>query len=628
MILGYILSDEGGTPIIYKELVKIFEGSGGTIFSSLLSALSSALEELTRSRLDYFQSAGTHVYIGYGNGLILSLISDTEDPQLKDLVDYIMDRINGLVSSSEDLTLNEDLRNIVDEEIMKVIYRSPPSIRSVRQLANALYTLIDLEHGDELKVRNLKVIKYKPSFIDRLKKSVQKISLEKLVELYYAGDLEAVVNFADSLFDDPELGDLAKILYSKAALTLNSFDPRIKAPDLGEVNAVISSIKDELAKTFLKAELMAFFDLGSYNERREFFIRKRFDFLQKLSQDGIVSDVYAILIAPVPNKQVLGFLERKFKEKSEWLYIMCLEMDYLLDVLVRRPKDITEFLSLLGDIKAMLDNSLKRDLPSKYSLSHMYMFILIWGLLTPNLKFEEGKDLLYRVFDYVSNNFDLLLEKAFRATNRHKGVNLYFIFNLIYGLLLELEDVEAINRIEKFYNYIKDKLEWLVGVKNANRIMVDMYYVTLAGLIAAITRVAEYRRTFFKDLPKLLVELSDDNMMDFWEQNEYHFIHYYIDLLEAIGNTVLLSSYKEIKRNILSQVAYGIERAAKMMQHSPMLYYFKILLAVKFYALSGVDENIKRAKEIIDEIRTSTNDFIYYIAKKILQKYVRDEGSE
>ncbi len=628
MILGYILSDEGGTPIIYKELVKIFEGSGGTIFTSLLSAISSALEELTRSKLDYFQSAGTHVYISYGNGLILSLISDTEDPQLKDLVNYIMERINKLISSPDDLILNEELRNIVDEEIMKIIYRSPPSIRTVRQLASALYSIIDIERGDELKVKNLKVEKYKPSFIDRLKKSVQKISLERLVELYFAGNLEDVVNLADSLFDDPKFGDLAKILYAKAALTLNSFDPKIKAPDLNVVNTVISSIKDELARTFLKAELMAFFELGSYNERREFFIRRRFDFLQKLSQEGVISDVYAILIAPVPNKQVLSFLERKFKDKSEWLYIMCLEMDYLLDILVRRPKNITEFLSLLGDIKSMLDDSLKKDLPSKYSLSHMYMFILIWGLLSPNLKLEEGKDLLYKVFDYVSSNFDLLLEKAYRATNRHKGVNLYFIFNLIYGLLLELEDVEAVNKIDKFYSYIKSKLEWLVAVKNANRIMIDMYYVTLAGLIAAVTRVAEYRRTFFKDLPKLLVELSDDNMMDFWEQNEYHFIHYYIDLLEAIGNTVLLSPYKEIKRNILTQVAYGIERAAKMMQHSPMLYYFKILLAIKFYALSGIDENIERAREILEEIRTSTNEFIYYIGEKIFHKYVKEKGSE
>lgn len=620
MILGYLLLDEGGVPVSGRELVHVIMESDRALFSGVVVAIGQVVQEVFKSRVRYVELEDMHLYFAFGEKFNLVLISDVKDDRLLKVGDEVVDRLKKIGADPLSLQLNDALKQQITREVETVIFRSPPSILSVRRLAEVLLAALDVKKGMKLGFAEVKPKTYKPGVLDKVRRLFTgKTTLEGLVDAYFKGELSRVVRESPTLFDDEEKGDLAKILYAKAALTLNSFDPEIEAPPLDEINTVIESIRDKVAREYLKAELESFLVLGAYNRRRELFVERQMDFFRGLS--GPKGDVYAIMLTPTPYGPLLDFFERKYKGRSSYLYGLTIETKVLLDILARRPRDLSEVFSMYGRFKKEFDEAYKRKTLDVYTYFHVLQFVLVWGLLEKSILPEDGVKLLKQVLEFFDSYRSELVDKGFYYPNRYKAVILYFALNLILRLLLDLGDASVKSRLDEYFAYAKSKSEWFVGLGKTHRVMLDMYYVSLAGALSTLSRMAAEKGTFFSDVPSLVIELASPEMEEFWNYNEYHFVHYYVDLLDAIGNTALFVEFERVKQNLLMQVAYGIEAAAELFKDTPIVYDIELLKAARFYALSGTREGVEAAKEIARVLKETSSPFIASIAEKIVASH-------
>ena len=627
MILGYIILDLGGNLVVYKELIHFAGDRYQALFSSIMKAINDIMGEVFKSRLRHVELEKYHVYLGFGDKFGVIIISDMEDDRLVDLASRIAKALNKY-KDIDDVMLQIDTAKKMDiqKTIEKIIFGSPPSILSIRKLAESLLAVMGESKGELLGLKEVRPRKFKPGILEKIKRIlVAPVSINDLLEEYYQGDLIEVVKKAPSLFSDENFGDLAKILYSKAALTLNSFDPIVEAPSLNEIRSVIVTIKDPFARKYLESELKAFYTVGSYNERRDLFLKHQFELFEKLSStNDAISSTYAILINPLPYRQLLEYLERKFIDKSDYLYAMALEMRILLNILTQPPESPEEILSLMGRVKSLFEKAYKSRSKSMYSYFHVLQFTLVWGSMEKKLSVGDGVKLLEMFIDLFDSYKEYLIDKGYYSTNRHKAVNLYFAFNIVLRILLELKSNPA-ELVDKYMDYVYEKTKWFVGLGKTNRIMLDMYYISLAGLISILSRMALEKKKFYRDMINLIIELANPDMESFWQYNEYHFAHYYVDLLDAIGNIALFIDLEYVRSNILMKVAFGIERICRMFQDTPIIYYIEIVKAIRFYLLSKVPEGKNKARELLDYVKENASPFIVYLAKKIFQKYGGDQ---
>ena len=622
MILGYVLFDEAGLVILSRELVPLIESEKQSIFTSVITALGNLMDKIFSSKPKYLELENLHLYFSFGEKFSILLISDIEDDRLAELSNKIINKISSLALSSFDVQIDQKLKEKMKGEIEKVIFTSPPSIRSIKKLANILNATLNTKKGEILGFERVVPEVHKLGIISKFKQLFKgKAKLPDLLYAFYNGQLEEIIERAPSLFNDIENGDLAKIIYCKAALLLNSFDPRVEAPPLNDIKLVIDKIKDKFAKEFLKAELESFIKLGAYNRRRELFINHHLEVFQKLMERDLEGEIYAILINAIPYGPVLDYLENHFKDRSDYLLVFVQEMKFLLDFLVRRPDNLDEIFILIGRFKNEFEEAYQKGSPKMYNLSHMLQFALIWGLLEKTVSPNDGEKLLVQFFEFFNKYRGEIIDQGLRSTNRHKAVNIYFAFNIVYRLLIELNYGEALKSLDEYFEYVKKKTEWFIGLGKTHRIMLDMYYVSVAGALSILTRLALEKNIFFSDIPRIVMELADPKMEEFWNFNEYHFAHYYSDLLEAIGNTAHFIEYEDIKRNIFLQVAYGLERIAKIFKNTAMIHDIECLKAIRFYLLSGTNEGKEKAKTLVEELKKVSSKFLINLAEKLLEKY-------
>jgi len=624
MIIGYLILDESGNPLISRELISIVSGQHQMLFSNLIKAVCDVMGEVFQTRLRHVELENHHLYFSFGEKYSVVLVSDMDDDRLLKLSANVVKALNEkLKLDSMAIQLNEDARRDIQKVIDEIIFGSPPSILSIKRLAESILGILDTNKGEYLGLREVKPRIYRPGFFDRLKKIFPRsVPTQEILEDYYKGNLWGVFTKTEALFNDDKYGDLARILHVKAALNLNSFDPKVEAPELSKVKNVIERISDTFAREYLMAELQAFLDIGSYNRRRELLLQHQSYIFEKLaSSDDIINTTYAILINPLPYEPLLDYLEKKFKGKSDYLYALALEMRTLLKILTGAPKSIEEVFSLMGKIKSRFEQAYKGRKLSAHSYFHVLQFTLVWGLIEKTLTIGDGSKLLKMFFENFKKYREDLIEKGLYSTNRHKAVNLYFAFNIILRILLELERDSAKDLVEQYIKYIAEKTRWFLGLGKTKRIMRDMYYVALAGSLSILTRLAIEKNKFYRDIIELVIELANPRMQDFWKFNEYHFAHYYVDLLEIIGNTALFIDLENVRKNILRKVAFGIEKISKMFRDTPIIHDIEIIKAIRFYLLSGTSLDIDRAKKLLNELKNTASPFINKLAEIIFENY-------
>lgn len=628
MIIGYVVLETGGTPVLSEEFIRLLTEDKKTLFSGVLSAINNIFSEVFSSKLTHVALEKLQLYFGFGDRFVVILLSDVKDDRLISIANDIAGYLDSLEADYMELQVNKDLADQVKGKIREIIFKHPPPIKSLEELAKAINVALSGKKGARLGITKVIPKIHKPSILARIRRAFAGgVNLSKLVDLFYSGRLLDVVEEAPMLFDDPNYGELAKMLYVKAGLILNSFDPSIKAPSLDEIKTVIESISDEFSKNFLSAELESFLVLGAYNDRRKYFVSKQLELFNILSSKDERSVVYSIIITPLPYKPLLLFLEKFYKGRSDFLYALTFEMRMLLDILMGGvPENLTKALSIVGEAKRLFEEALKKRSPSLASYYHVMQFALVWSLFEKSLKYEDGVGLIKHFWEIFTKYWDSVLRKFPHQTNRHKAVNIFFAYNIIMRLLIEIGDEDITGKnLRKYKNELKEIIRWFIGLGETHRIMLDMYYVSLAGVISILSRIALNTNTFYEELPQIILDLSRSEMEKFWELNEYHYAHYYADILESIGNLAMFVDMPYIRQNILLSVAYGLERLALLFKDTPMLFYVESIKALRFYLLSKSDSGRESAAKLAERIKREASPFIASLVNRIFENYSGNE---
>ncbi len=615
MILGFILLRRGGVPVLVEELVPILTREGRDFLPSIISALHDMLTKVVGERVRWIGLEETQLYLRPGGDYMLALISDVRSERVELVAEDMIRYLEGLgvgPGIAEGKVRDEVRRALVD-----IIRRHPPSLAFVRELARRFPEDGFRGQGMEVGAEYPRPEVLRPGIVDRLRVLVPRgVSVDRLVDLYLEGRFEDVVRRAPACFGTGD--DLARALYAKASLMLRSLDPGVGAPELDEVASVVEGIGDPPLREYLRAELRCFYELGTYNERRRVFLENRRYFLESLAEEGVRGDVLSLVLTPIPCGPALDHLIDRLRGRSEYLEALLYASRLLLNLLTRRPESPEEVEEVAAWVRGRMQGVEAR--PAKYVYAHMLFFVHSWALLCGNVGAGEGRGLLKRLLEFVERWFDELYE-AKRLPNRYKGVIFYFVMNVILRLALlgALEvDEEVLNRYALRALML---LRWVRGLGAANRIEVDMYYVTLSGLLAAASLLFAEMGSYVRGAPRIVADLARDEMEGFWELNEYHYGHYYVDLLETLGNTALALEDGNLRTMILLRAAYGIERVAWMFRGAPMNFWLFMTQAVRFYLLSGEDRGLAKAEDLRARLRSEASPFVSWLIDRMFERY-------
>ncbi|MGQ4891639.1 MAG: hypothetical protein ACP6IP_04020 [Candidatus Njordarchaeia archaeon] len=620
MILGYLIFDLGGALIYSKNFADISKRSGEGTFANILSGITNLLTEILDSDLRYISFQDYYLYFSIGENFIVTIISDSRDDSIFEYSKEILNEIEGLNLSPDLIQIDQNARKKVEELIDELIIHKAPPLGVIKKIVESIPTLTrDLE-GDNVPLEEFPRKELKVKSAGGLLGVMIEVDVEELLKDFYDGLYEDVIIKSRSLLGGKH-GDLARILYAKSSLLLNSFDWSIPTPSLQDIEAIIMGIKDDFARELLLAELRSFTEVGEYNNRRRIVLENLEKFKHFVEGEGnSYSEIYQILVAPVYNLSLNKKLGEVLDSKSEFLKAIIEETNILLETYEVRPEKISDLMSTLGRLWREHDRFFSKNLSISGIYLHMYLFVLNVMLTAKNMSFEDGLKLLKNNFKDLYKRTMKIVDEAKYLSNRHKAVLLYFTFYMLYGLLIEVGDELAEEYLDEVYEYLRKKISWLIGLSEINRIEKDMFYISISGILSILTRIAMLKGICIKNIYDVLKMLQNSNITKFWHLNQYHYAHYYLDSLEAAANTILISPYTDLKQEILNNVASAIENALNLFNRIPLVRDYKTIQWIRIFIESKDKKLESKALELFDKLKASSSEFLSTVAKRIIER--------
>jgi len=620
MIVGYLLFDWGGTLLVDEQFVTLLSEERESLFASIITAISHAMDKILDQKPRYLELERMHLYFCFREPFIFVLIADVESDEFYELAEEIMEEIIGMEMSPEDINFNPAAKHATMELIRKLIKRRPPSIRHLRRLANMLVSLSDfIAEKERADIGEILPGEYEWKEHVEIRGGKRRADIMELVDAYLRGELQDVIRAAPGLFGT-EHDDYARILYARAGLTLRMYDPKIRAPPLEEIGYVIGGISDSIARKYLELEMRTFIELCEEDPYRDVLLRHLSEIRQRMQSGGIAGTIYDILFTPAPYLPLMEDIYERYRHRSKFLAGMAKEMKIILEVLHRPPKDVTEWLEMLSEIRIMFEDAAKRDLPEKYHLFHALILTLSLGILAPNLSVDDGSRIFEHFTEYLEKYQEKILAKSESVLSVHRGQSYYLMYNVILRPFFEAADRrERLEIIRGRKKRIIGLIRYMAELARLRRIPLNMYYVIMAGLLSMLTRMYAELGKAVEEALRSLPMLIDERLSSLWETTPHYYAQYYMGILDTIGNMAILLTMETVRSNILMRVAYQMERLSEMLEDMPMVYYLARMHAVRYYALSGLNEGAEKAKKIVKEVKKRGSPLLVHVFERVLK---------
>lgn len=616
MILGFILMEKGGTPLVKWQLGSTISEKEDFIspLLSVLRGLSSAVmgEEVKQIETE----GGRMIYCERKNDITAVALADEENEEILYLIEDILSMIKAEEITGEKLQFNPDIQEEIRNKIKARILKRPPSLKPIRDIADKISGLRTPEEG--IPIRSPEPRSEKLEKTSTLAKTFGgKPTIEELFENYLEGKWEDVCEWAPILFDSSE-ADLARMLYVRSGINLNRLDPSASAPPLEKLSTEISQIDEFLARGYLQRDLNAQTIIGEYTSPRVFFSRRKNDFLTRLREDGIKSDIFASILRGSPEPEGRKILKEKFKRRSPLLVAQFKANEVILEGFSSPPK-------LKEDLEEYLSNSylkFEEHMKETTLIHHLFLSLshLLKGLLLPNLGVEEGKDLLNRL---------ITLEKEQRGSVEKLLVGNYlkaffFAISLAIGfeILLPVQKPEKTKEIDREYQkVVKNHLEWLQTMRNAERICPDMYIFAFTMLLSFSSHLLYENEEYLANVPKKIKNLANETMRKFWRRNKHLFSFYYSALLSTLGNTLIAYPSKKLPQSsILLEIASKIEKMGYLVEDLPLNRWICMIQALRFYKASSEKKGEKKFNTISERLKEKASPFFGFFVNNISEE--------
>ena len=615
MILGYILLDEGGTPILEEILTPLTTKDGRGFFSTLLSTTSELFRTMLKSRIKYISLKNMHFYLGYGKRNLIIVISDVRNDELEEAINKIIEFLEESEIDPLQIQFSSEIAEAMKERIRELLFGSPPKIGFiVGILAEMIKRGIISVQPSEPDIREDKAMqKIRTAPSDRGEKTI-----EDLVKAFHEGNLIEVIRTAPLLFHSDD-AELAKILYIKAGLIFHLSSYETGLSFLRELEEILKGVKTEFPRRFLEAEINSTLDVSSYIRLLRAINEVRFELDNVILRHDKQAQVYRIMLIKTPLLSFLIRLEEYYKNRSSFLYNMTYEEKVLM-ILERVIEEDISLFSLLTMLQDRLNKALKRRDESIARYYHMLLRTIIDILLTSNITYEEGSEWIYILLNSFEKNWKNL-NKLKNQPNASKFASLYLMYGVLYRLLLEAGDPKAKKMVNHVANMLSQSIEKLLSMKRKRKIEHIQYLTILTGLLSMLARVYVENKRRYPSALNYLTDAVDLEMEQLWFYNKPYYLQYYTALLDIIGHLLILSGRKDTSfQKLTYRIIKKLRKIGKEMAEYSFIRIFTGIRALNLYRLMGLRISDQGINEVAELVKRNASPFITEVVNNMISE--------
>lgn len=615
MILGYILLDEGGTPILEEILTPLTTKDGRGFFSTLLSTTSELFHAMLKSRIKYISLKNMHFYLGYGKRNMIIVISDVRNDELEEAINKIIEFLEESEIDPLQIQFSSEIAEAMKERIRELLFGSPPKIGFiVGILAEMIKRGIISVQPSEPDIREDKAMqKIRTAPSDRGEKTI-----EDLVKAFHEGNLIEVIRTAPLLFHSDD-AELAKILYIKAGLIFHLSSYETGLSFLRELEEILKGVKTEFPRRFLEAEINSTLDVSSYIRLLRAINEVRFELDNVILRHDKQAQVYRIMLIKTPLLSFLIRLEEYYKNRSSFLYNMTYEEKVLM-ILERVIEEDISLFSLLTMLQDRLNKALKRRDESIARYYHMLLRTIIDILLTSNITYEEGSEWIYILLNSFEKNWKNL-NKLKNQPNASKFASLYLMYGVLYRLLLEAGDPKAKKMVNHVANMLSQSIEKLLSMKRKRKIEHIQYLTILTGLLSMLARVYVENKRRYPSALNYLTDAVDLEMEQLWFYNKPYYLQYYTALLDIIGHLLILSGRKDTSfQKLTYRIIKKLRKIGKEMAEYSFIRIFTGIRALNLYRLMGLRISDHGINEVAELVKRNASPFITEVVNNMISE--------
>ncbi|MGQ4891613.1 MAG: hypothetical protein ACP6IP_03890 [Candidatus Njordarchaeia archaeon] len=633
MISAIMILNRSGVPLYVKEFQplaveeEVSAGGDITTKSSVASMLVSAImglgEELFKGAVKYVNVLDKHLYIAAGDYIYVVVVSTVHNPELSSIVEEIMGKLKDAGVDSDIESINETLEKMIWNTVKPILVNVVPNIDSIRDIIAQINSLlVGVEDTFRIEVESFKPEKYKLTLADRIRLLFKRrVKFEELLSKFYEGDFEFVIKNASSLFGS-EYDDYAKALYAKAGILLNTFDPKIAAPSLEEINTVVMEIREHLLTYLLEIELNRFNSPIALSQYMGMIGGLRNNILQELNKNDLGSEILAIVLSPMHSLGLNQVITEKLREKSKLLTAINESANSLVNLFVKPEENFSDWLNKWSKLINLLVSS---ETAETKIYEPLYFEQLVYetlrGLASNFMVAEDGLDFVERVCNiYKTKGRAFITDPSYAGVpNRNKALGIGFALGYLSLITLyKLNPEERANYVKEFLNDLIPLFKWLTSVGTANRDYLDYYYFYSALFLQVAARYIYEAGHVNKQLIKLVEEILSEDMVGSWAGNRFMNVMYLSNIILALANVALNIPTKNVKSNILLRLASYLETLSNLYasdMHIAKLFFD--LELIRIYFLSESEVGMMRGRRILEELRKKASPLISYLLEKM-----------
>jgi len=612
-----MLLDSEGKPVIMDAVYGLLR-EREALFAGAMTAISRMINEIMKTRIKYMRMENLHLYLGSLEGIILVVISDSEDPHVGQLIDSALEKILRIVDDPTKIVLDPKIREYVGGVLREIMSEFPPSLTELIRIADRIIAFADsirrggtLDLGDIIpppkKLERIEIKAVKPS---------KRMSIDELLKNLLSGNLRSIIGIDPHTMES----DYDRAILAKTLLIANSSFLQIKTVSLDYVYSVIMSIRDDTIRSLLLSELRRYLDFGTYYEKEDVIRDNLNEILEKLkAADSQVRLIYTILTIPTQSKEISEAVSNIDLSSFPYTRFKFIEGIPHLKASILKIRDLSELNTVIGNIKYMLSRKLT-DLSEAFFVHTLALqFALLQTLTTEDIDVDMGYKFIRETIGYMDRVYETIRKAPKVVSNEVLATNYWLTYNALLNILIALLPTENLGKIaEKYGAKLVDLIRWLLETAKKRRIALDIYAISMIGILTAYSRIMFLLRTPIVDLPRYLKQLLNNGLVKIGKYAPYHLLHAIVNGFEALGYLASFIPLDAARKNILMEIGSNLEKIYRSSGFLTIVAIFAGLSAIKFYSLCGTEQGKKRARSLAVEI-SKRNELLSKIAERFLE---------
>ena len=603
-----MLIKELSIPVIVKIFTKAFEEDKAILMSQFLEAVRKFAEVEIGDKLQEIKMGNYIFYLRKAGEL--SIVVVTDPLESRGFIDDITRRLSELLKAYtvEEIEIDPRIRKMISMEIASLFLIEKSGIDVIKEIAEETQALISMlkPPGIKIEVKSVKPVVFSPklgiiiSRIARMFKGV--INFDRLLKSFEDGDFKKVLMEAPSLFNHSKYGDLAKALYVLAGVFLVSRPIDFPAPKIENLMNVAETIKDDLLKSLIVERLQSMWDINAVFRLRMLYIENRTKIWEIINRgDPEIRDVFLITLLGIPDMHLLTKTIEVFHKRSLLITAYALSKQLLIQTVTMAPKTLSYWMKTVSLIQRKLEK-FKGKKGFEFLLLP-YILAILHGFATSDVSMQDAEMLLTAIGNFWRDYGNKIVFGDNFLSSCHRAAIMFFGYYVPRTIILRMKKSISEDEIQNLLNHVTECINRAVINQKNHRISNAMLYrVNIASLLDFFAVTSYNLKKVILNLPELILQILDPNMVKMWHINRFHFLFYLAFLMRSLGYTLILLPKSTVRDLLLRKLCENLfillERTKGV-----MLLYMWILDALYVFLNELKNEESKEFYEkILEEI--------------------------